>query len=323
MTKSSLIRAIQIIVTIGLILWLSTEVDWTSLARMIRDVNWKWLSIAALCVLFSHLVNVLRWKLLILPKELPFATVLNYYSAGVFSNNFLPTGIGGDTVRTALLSQHLPWWHAIWSVTFDRITGMLGLLTFTVPGLAFGLPPSLADAFNNISVQQLWIPASIFFVTGIIILMVWNTTILKNQIRNFFSMLIPKIDRSAWLRLFMVSYALSIVSAILLVLTHAATLYALGLYREPGMAIWLVVGGSLSLLIPISINGLGTMEGAYVLILTGYGVPMAGAVSVALVIRALITFYGLLGGALSLRLRWWELGRSAMASAGYGMPRKE
>ncbi|MCS6883455.1 MAG: lysylphosphatidylglycerol synthase transmembrane domain-containing protein [Oscillochloridaceae bacterium] len=313
--KTSLIRAIQIILTSGLLLWLSATTDWSSLEKTARSANWNWLFIAILCVLFSHLINTLRWKLLIPPRCLSFAVILSYYGAGIFSNNFLPTGIGGDGIRAALLSKHLSFWQAIWSVTLDRILGLLGLLIFIVPGLALGLPPLAKDIFNSMSSERLKILTHIFLLTGMIILiLIWkrDSDIIRSWIQNYRSKLIPnsvtiqELARTERLRLILASYGLSVLSALFLVLAHASTLCALTLYYAPEMAIWLVIGGSLTLLIPISINGLGAMEGAYVLILTSYGVPMAGALSVALIIRFLIIFYSLLGGVLSLRLRWWD-----------------
>jgi uncharacterized membrane protein YbhN (UPF0104 family) len=99
-------------------------------------------------------------------------------------------------------------------------------------------------------------------------------------------------------------YLLSVLSALCLVLTHSCALLAFDLHISAGAAIWLVVIGSLSLLVPITVNGFGIMESIYILVLSSYQVSAPSALSVALCIRALMIAFSLLGGLLSLGQGW-------------------
>jgi len=76
---------------------------------------------------------------------------------------------------------------------------------------------------------------------------------------------------------------------------------------SPGAAIWLVLAGSLSMLLPISINSLGVLESVFIVVLAAYAVPAPTALAVALLARALSTLYSLAGGALSLRTGGWAV----------------
>lgn len=109
------------------------------------------------------------------------------------------------------------------------------------------------------------------------------------------------------------TYVLSVFSNLSLIAAHWAVLQALGSALSPGAAIWLVIIGSLSLLVPISINGLGVLESVFVVVLAAYSVSAPVALASALLIRALGVLFCLLGGLISLGQGWHggEVGRNA------------
>src|SRR5262249_4768495 len=107
----------------------------------------------------------------------------------------------------------------------------------------------------------------------------------------------------SWMRLLFIAYCLSAVSQSILVITHWAVFQTLNIDISFAAVIWVVLLVSMSLLLPISLDGIGLQEGLYVVILSSYGVPATLSLGVAVLIRLLIVMYSLAGGILSL---WWS-----------------
>lgn len=305
------LRLGQAIITIGLMALLIRSVEWSAFHPLIASLQWSFVVLSLFTVLFSHLVNIARWKYLLHPHPVRFRQLLTFYGAGLFSNNFLPTGIGGDSVRTALISRYVPLSHALFSVGMDRLLGLLALSVFVLPGMWYGIPAeweaqvAQATSFDN----TLWL----LVLIGLVIssLTVWFIWCRLPRAQAFVETLFTKIvgdpnislwSTAFWWQFVGGAFGISLVSNLGLVVTHWAVLQAVGIHISPGAAIWLTIVGAISFLLPIAVNGLGVMESAYVVLLAGYGVDAPAALGVALIIRMLILFYSLIGGLLSLPL---------------------
>jgi len=116
---------------------------------------------------------------------------------------------------------------------------------------------------------------------------------------------------STWRRLLVGSYTISVISHICLIATHWLLFQALRLDVSPGAAIWLVLIASVSLLLPITVNGLGLQESIYVVVLGYYGASAPAALGVGLLIRMVMLVCSLLGGVLFLS---WQVQRSESIS---------
>lgn len=310
MSRKKWLRLIQVALTLALIGWLALHVEWVEFVTIGRSLRWEWLVLAAAFVLASHFVNIMRWRYLVLPDRVEFRYLLSYYGAGIFSNNFLPTGIGGDGVRVALLGRHIPLRRALFTVACDRLVGLLGLSAFILPGLWLGVPEMVVTRLRAINVNWLLAAVTLFAVGGgSVLLLRRQIAPLDALITRILYNLTPPLEEgvsrwSYWLRMGIGSYLFSVLSITCLVVTHAFILLALNLEPSISAAIWLVVLGSLSMLLPLTINGLGIMESIYVLVLGNYHVSPPAALSVALGIRMLIIVFSLIGGLVSMRQDW-------------------
>src|SRR5262245_15094734 len=104
----SWLRMAQMVVTLSLIAWLFSQIEWSSLWSLLIHARWGLVTLSMALLIVNHMINVGRWQYLLEQRAVGFGTLLVLYGAGVFSNNFLPTGIGGDGVRVALLSRYVP-----------------------------------------------------------------------------------------------------------------------------------------------------------------------------------------------------------------------
>ncbi|NNJ10625.1 hypothetical protein EKD04_009815 [Chloroflexales bacterium ZM16-3] len=135
----------QLLCTLGLAFVLWRSIDWGLFAASLVGLRWSFITLAALFLLIAHGFNIVRWRSLLPPRAVSLSALTSYYGAGLFSSNFLPTGVGGDAVRAALVGARVGWSSALLSVTLDRGIGLIGLSFFVVPGLWIGLPGGITD----------------------------------------------------------------------------------------------------------------------------------------------------------------------------------
>lgn len=99
------------------------------------------LLVATALVLLDRGLMAYRWFVLLRPLEgknlPPFWTILRIFFVSTFVGTFLPASIGGDAVRAYSLSNHqVPIADAMASVFVDRMLGVLSVLLMALLGLA-------------------------------------------------------------------------------------------------------------------------------------------------------------------------------------------
>jgi uncharacterized membrane protein YbhN (UPF0104 family) len=311
----SWLHVAQVIITIGLIAALLRSVDWAALLPLLGKTRWELVLLSIGVILAVHLINVTRWRYLLQNQAISYGRLLICYSAGLFSNNFLPTGIGGDGVRAALLRRNLPLSHAVFSVGIDRSIGLLALTALLIPGLWYGLPPGMELCRWPAIVASehqglLWLVVVSASVVAGLGLVAWRVL---PKVREGAESLLMRARRLVdgrrylggdWHRLILGSYMISVVSHGCLIGAHLLLFQSLHIQVPPNAAIWLVLFSAVSLLLPITVNGLGLQESIYVVVLGYYGVSAPAALGVGLLLRMMILLFSLLGGALVLS---WQL----------------
>jgi uncharacterized protein (TIRG00374 family) len=156
--KTTLIWAVKILVSGGLLYLLLSQVDTHKLWLVAKTASIPWL-LAALAIYFvSAVVSTWRWNLLLKTQhiDLPFSTVLNSFLVATFFSNFLPSNIGGDVVRIrdtsrAAGSKTL----AATVVLLDRGLGLLGLTFVAAVGATIAAWHS--EALGPIGPGLLWL----------------------------------------------------------------------------------------------------------------------------------------------------------------------
>ena len=99
------------------------------------------LLIAAALAIVDRAMMAYRWFVLLRPLEgrhlPPFRTILRIFFVSTFVGTFLPASIGGDAVRAFSLSTHdVPIADSMASVVVDRMLGVLSVLLMALLGLA-------------------------------------------------------------------------------------------------------------------------------------------------------------------------------------------
>lgn len=307
--RTGLWQLIRFVITITLMVLLIQRVQWDHLQLIATRLSWVGLAGAAWLLLIGHGMNVARWWLLVQTNVVSYKRLFVYYCASLFANNFLPTGIGGDGVRVALLSRDVSLARAGFSVGLDRVMGFASFSAIGVLGLWLGLPPSV-------------VVADLTSISSSVALAISAGVILAGIVSARFLLRLPRIiewrerlghytHTTNWRVLLGSAYALSFAANMSIVISNWIIIQAIGVPVPFQAAIWMFLASWLSLLLPIAVNGLGLVEGGIVTVLALYGVPATNSFGIALLNRLLMIIFSLLGGLVSLKWNSHKsLGRS-------------
>src|SRR3954452_9541629 len=105
------------------------------MATAIRDANYRWIAAAIGTYLIVELAAVVRWQILLKVQGINLSNgrIVALFFIGMFYNQFLPGGTGGDIVKTYLLWKETPKQKpgALLAVMFDRMIGLIALIVIT------------------------------------------------------------------------------------------------------------------------------------------------------------------------------------------------
>jgi uncharacterized membrane protein YbhN (UPF0104 family)/uncharacterized membrane protein YczE len=279
----------------GLLAWL---VDWrASLALLARAAPAEAAAVGALAALG---IAVCAWKwqrlLAVLSVRAPLPELLRIYWAAAFVGTFLPSTVPGDAARVVLTRRFGDAATVIASIAAERVTGLATLLLLASgaalarPDLLPGGPPRsglVAVAAAGSAILLAFAPAALAKVLG----RRWRFRGVASLGR--FGAAVADIARRPGA--LQVAVALSAVFYAAVALSHYAALRAFGV--EVGLADVAVVAllVTLAAALPVSPNGLGVGEAAFVLLYAQVGVPPEQALAAALLRRVIVTLVCLAG----------------------------
>ena len=222
----------------------------------------------------GQVLSAWKWQLLLRARgtEISLGECCRIYAAGMFGNLWLPTNVGGDALRAALLVRAAPGVGrapALASILVERLTGFFALLVLAAGALA------LRGAGSS-GWQTLAVAGGIFAALGA---GWWAISRLRHpkivSLRAALDFYGARAHRGVLWRALALSFAFQI-SQILLNLGLAR---AVGLELPARVFWWLGPLLSLSGLVPASIGGLGVREVAALALLRGF--PVEGGQVVA------------------------------------------
>lgn len=276
------LKLLQIFGTIIALLlfgYLLSRLDWETAFNNIRHMPQHTIPLALSLFLVGQWMNALRWYFLLRAQKVEITAWRTFQVSmcGAFASNFLPSTIGGDSLRFAFASI----WSgkpvmALASVIFDRILNLMATLTF----LPFAMIFLRMDSFQTIlSISVGSLPNKI---GGWVKKMVKKALDALEPWRKQ-PMDILKAAAAAWLGSFVVMLGVWIVSRGLLMSVTLSEVFAVS-----------SVAYLISLL-PISISGLGIREITVTALYMRLGVSAEQATALALINRILSTGETLLG----------------------------
>jgi uncharacterized protein (TIRG00374 family) len=300
-------RALRLTVAAALLWWAVRRVDWQDLGTTVVGAEWRWLAAAVALVVIDRALMAWRWLLLLRASEgdrTPrLGGVLRVFFVSTFAGTFLPGSIGGDAVRAVSLSRlGVTTASAVGSVAVDRLLGIVSVALMGVGGLAVAgrlvdtrlvlVALGAAVLTTGLTVMLLFAPGAL---SGLVDLTLSRFATLHRLAHKFLAAVRRYGDHRE---------VLAVVLAASVVVQILRTLQAWCLGLSLGLSVvgiwyfaWIPVI-VLIVLLPISINGLGTGNAAFVWFFGLTGVSPADAFALSVLFLALGAVGNLPGGLL-------------------------
>jgi uncharacterized protein (TIRG00374 family) len=311
-SRRIILQIVKVAVSLGLIAFLFYKLSPARLLKQIEGVNIDELVVATAVFFVSVVMGAYQWHRLLRAGgiELRFPTTFRVYFVGIFFNNFLPAGVGGDVVKIYDVTKVGNDPYQVFAITMlDRVIGIAGLC---VLALVASLGLLATSGLENL---YLYIVIFIGCVAPVLAL-VLNRRLsravrsLLGRIRFWglggrFDIVFGHLGGFRRLRLLLAQLtALAMAVQFLRVVTHVLVGRALGISFTPLNWIQFFVFVpllSLLMILPISINGLGVREGAGILLFTQIGLSKEQALLMELITYAIMVVVSFLGGFYFLR----------------------
>lgn len=310
---SNLLRIAVSVFTLWILL---KQVGGQQVFVLLQNARLDLLFIAWLVFLVGIVIRVFRWQALLHGLDLhpSFWILLKLYLIGGFFSTFLPSGFGGDVVRVLELSQGENGAAATGTVIVDRMTGLLSLMAMGLVVLPFApeLAPWLRWTFIGVAVSGL--------TAGFILL---EGKLLRKMVARLKgSFKLPAVlsldGTGALARIYQAVTGCgsrAIWSALLLstlfnffnVLLHWLCALAVGIDVNLSFHFIAVPLLALTLLIPISIGGLGARDWVAQPLMKSVAVAEPVAAAWSLSVWAVTGAAGLIGGIFYIGQAVWGM----------------
>jgi uncharacterized protein (TIRG00374 family) len=165
--KKILVTVFQIAITIALLYWVYHDPNRRAqMAEALRHARYSWVVIGILAYIIVEIAAAFRWHVLLKVQgiHLSFWRLSGLFLIGMFYNQFLPGGTGGDIIKSYYLLKETPDKKAgaLLAVVFDRIIGLVALVAIT--GTLIGLRYDFL-AQTTETRQLLWILLAVLGVS--------------------------------------------------------------------------------------------------------------------------------------------------------------
>ncbi|MCP4293239.1 MAG: flippase-like domain-containing protein [bacterium] len=311
-TKDFLVFLAKLIVSSALMYFVFSRLPFAEIKKVVQNPNWGILGGAFVVYAISAVGGAMQWSWILKTAgiETPAAEMRRLYFVGLFFNNFLPANIGGDAYKIVDLGRKENRALGVFCSTFlDRLIGLTALTSLAVVFLVLASMQGIALP----KAALLLIPATVALVALLAILL---SNRLGQMVPEFFngrgwvkpgrwlhdvsSELVQFRPRVKWLNMI---FLFSVGIQFLRIATHIIVALGLGLalgWEQMVQLMVLVPMIALSLILPITINGIGLRESVSAQLLVFSGLATSEVVAMEDVAYLIQVIFSLLGGVLLL-----------------------
>ena len=321
-TRKLLVFLAKLAVSAVLIGFLLSRLSLAEIRHAVKSPHWGWL-LASLAVYgVSAFGGALQWSWILKAAGIaaPRREIQRLYFIGLFFNNFLPANIGGDAYKIVDLGRREHRAHGVFCATLlDRLIGLGALTTLGVLVLA------------AVSIAGIPLPGSALLLIPVLLLLAMILAFLLSRrigsqlpglfrglkmeklagqlekITAEFGLYRPKVR---WLNGI---FLFSVTVQFLRLGTHLLVALGLGFSLSPEQALQLLVlipMLAISLILPVTINGIGLRESVSANLLTWAGLAAGQAVAMEVAAYLVQVVFSLQGGILLWLGNWSRSTRS-------------
>jgi uncharacterized protein (TIRG00374 family) len=299
----------RILFTFVALWFLATKLNWQEFLATLRGAQVGWLLAAVAAYGGVVLISIVRWHLLleVAGAAVGWVRTAQLAVAGLFFNSVLPGVMGGDVIRAFWAARDAPQARpaAVVSILLERV---LGLTATVLLGAALILPRW--KELNQHPVTHAGALAFLIVAGFLLVILAVLATPCSSR-------LLGGNHSSGWRKAAAegakachvclthpvgagVGLLLSLMSQALLVTLFFTVAEAMSLPADFWQLAAVLPMVAMVTVLPITWNGLGLREAAFVTFLGVYGVPAAQAVAISLTAFAVILAWNLFGGVVYL-----------------------
>ena len=295
-------QVLKTILSLTILGFIAIQVDLSQTITLIQSLNLVYLAGVLALGVFGIFVSTQKWSLLLTQAgtPIPFGQLLRLFWIGVFFNNLLPGRTGGDLVRAYGTAKDSPnRAGAALSVGIDRGLNLAALLGIALVALLYfpgNLPQALGATLIYTALSLAGASLLVLVVTSHI--SIKSNSRIGHLLKEAIAAVRGLIKKPT---LLLKSIALALVYQSAMIYGNYLVALTLGVNIGPGVFFYLIPVTALITLIPVTLNGFGLREGAYVVVFAQVGLAAEVSVAISLVATLCMIGLSLVGGLFYLR----------------------
>ncbi|MBP1624311.1 MAG: rane protein of unknown function [Acidobacteria bacterium] len=309
--KGKIITLAKLTVTVALFLYIFQKIDFHQFGSILRNARPGILAVAFAVLWIGHYICIYRWRMLMRPL-MPVLTVtrlFGIYCIGLFFNLTFPTVVGGDVVKIYYAGKPSKSFAQSFAATFlDRDAGMMAMMIIACAALLVYpvIVPSVPVGF------VIWSAFAAFVAVNIGIFSPYLHRLLTGLLKRLhFSRVATKVDMISNSFQIMARHKAILLGSLVIslfnqLLVIAVTwIMAAGLRLEVPASYFLIFVPVITLIsmIPVSLNGMGLREYAFLSLFGAIGIAPASCLALGLLSSIVLVLSSLPGGIVYIFLR--------------------
>src|SRR5437868_1577283 len=176
--KKILVTLFQLAATISVLYWVYHDPEKRAqMVEALKNAQYQWVVIGILAYVLVEIAAAFRWHVLLKVQgiHLSLPRLSGLFLIGMFYNQFLPGGTGGDIIKSYFLLKETPDKKAgaLLAVIFDRFIGLVALIAIT------GALISLRYDFLSKTTETRWLLRFLLVLLGASILGLLSTFVIS------------------------------------------------------------------------------------------------------------------------------------------------
>jgi uncharacterized protein (TIRG00374 family) len=302
--KGKIITAVKVTVTALLFLYIFRKIDFHQFGVTLRNARLNILLFGFFVLWIGHYICIFRWRMLMRPlmPVLSLSNLFGIYCIGLFFNLTFPTVVGGDVVKMYYAGKPSKSYAQSFAATFlDRDAGMFAMMIIACVGILIhsvkvpGVPVSFI----------IWSAFALFVFGNVAIFTPYLHRLLTRLLhRLHLSRIAAKVDAISnafqimgrHRSVLLISLLISFINQLLVI--AVTWIMALGLRINVSLLYYLIFVPVITLIsmIPISLNGMGLREYAFMSLFGAIGMLPESCIALGLLSSIILVLSSLPGG---------------------------
>lgn len=285
---------VKFLVTAGLLWWVLSKTDLSSVGAAFSQCRPGWLILAFLLHFVGLFITVVRWEILFHPfgSKIPLRRLTQSFMVGQFFNSFLPSTVGGDISRSVDFRKEVGGARSFAIVFVERFSGLMAMVLMA----AIALPFAKEVIPEGYYLKEIVLGILALFIVFVAVILLPQTSRLlgkESKLARFHEAL---VTYSRYPKELYAALALGFLLQVNVVIYYYFLCLGLGLDYSILYLFIIIPILKVVLLFPFVINGIGLRENAFAYFLKAKGSSIGAALALSWLDLGMVLAFALIGG---------------------------